>query len=476
MSLNSRWTEPEADYENWTIHIGELSFPFNGRTYIYEPGGVYVLAQWRHPAFYKVEHGETVRLRIEASESPALTGVGVEGEPPSEPRYVFAIPKVWDSQDWGIRVFWSDPSFDGALDVVPGRADVTHFKVQWKETGGSWGNPEDVSESTVPASEGAPPPYYRHQYYLNFMGLEEGVEYSVRVIAINDSGEGPPSAEATATPRETDSPKLLGAAVDGATLTLTYNELLDQNTEPPVSSFRVTVGSDIRGINGVSVAGSAVTLILSSAVGPEDEVAVSYFAPWYADYHVTGTEYPFDFHLPRIQDAVGNDAVSFWHRPVTNDTPAASSSQKGESGQNTATGAPAIKGTPLAGQTLTADTSGIKDEDGLAQAVFRYQWLFSEEAGDTEIEGATGSTYTLTAGDQGRPIKVRVTFDDDAGNEETLTSYAVVAVGVAVPDSPPKPDRLHPRHWKTGPVLGGARQQRRLGGHRVQGAVEGGLR
>ena len=36
-------------------------------------------------------------------------------------------------------------------------------------------------------------------------GLTDGVEYTVRVIAVNDVGDGPPSDEATGTPRETAS-------------------------------------------------------------------------------------------------------------------------------------------------------------------------------------------------------------------------------------------------------------------------------
>ena len=100
-----------------------------------------------------------------------------------------------------------------------------------------------------------------------------------------------------------------------------------------------------------------------------------------------------------------------------------------------AAGAPIIRGTPLAGQTLTADTSGIEDPDGLTRVAFNYQWLFSAffaGTADTEIEDATASTYTLSADDQGKPIKVRVTFTDDAGNEETLTSVAVVGTAVSI--------------------------------------------
>ena len=89
-----------------------------------------------------------------------------------------------------------------------------------------------------------------------------------------------------------------------------------------------------------------------------------------------------------------------------------------------ATGAPTINGTAQVGETLTASTSGISDADGLANATFTYQWL----ADDTAISGATGSTYTLADADEGKAIKVRVSFTDDAGNAETLASAATTAV------------------------------------------------
>ena len=89
-----------------------------------------------------------------------------------------------------------------------------------------------------------------------------------------------------------------------------------------------------------------------------------------------------------------------------------------------ASGAPTINGTAQVGEILTASTSGISDSDGLANASFTYQWL----ADDADISGATGSSYTLVAGDVGKVIKVTVSFTDDAGNAETLTSAATTAV------------------------------------------------
>ena len=104
-----------------------------------------------------------------------------------------------------------------------------------------------------------------------------------------------------------------------------------------------------------------------------------------------------------------------------------------------ATGAPAIAGTARVGETLTVDTSGITDEDGLENAAFSYQWL----ADGTAISGATASAYTPAEADEGRAVTVQVNFTDNAGNDETLTSAPTAAVAAAEPTEPPaKPTDL----------------------------------
>ena len=90
-----------------------------------------------------------------------------------------------------------------------------------------------------------------------------------------------------------------------------------------------------------------------------------------------------------------------------------------------------ITGTPQVGQTLTADTSGIDDEDGLDNATLSYQWIRDDGSADSEIAGATSATYTLTTEDQGKAILVRVSFTDDGGKDETRTSVATATVGHA---------------------------------------------
>ena len=95
------------------------------------------------------------------------------------------------------------------------------------------------------------------------------------------------------------------------------------------------------------------------------------------------------------------------------------------------TGAPIVSGTAQVGETLTADTSGIADENGLENVTFSYQWLADDDA----IAGATDSTHTLTDADEGKAITVQVSFTDDAGNDETLTSTATDVVAAAPPEN-----------------------------------------
>ena len=130
-----------------------------------------------------------------------------------------------------------------------------------------------------------------------------------------------------------------------------------------------------------------------------------------------------DSLVPGAPCAVGDRALS---NPPTVTIPGSESDQ--QIVQNTpAGGVPGIDGVAEVGQTLSADTTNITDTDGLANVVFTYQWL----AHDVEIAGATASSHTLTDDDLGKAIRVRVTFTDDAGHDESLTSVPTAAVTAA---------------------------------------------
>ena len=97
---------------------------------------------------------------------------------------------------------------------------------------------------------------------------------------------------------------------------------------------------------------------------------------------------------------------------------------------------PTISGTAQVDETLTADVSSISDADGLTNVSYSYQWIRNDGGTDADIAGETASTHTLVSADEGKTIKVRVSFTDDAGNEETLTSAATAAVCGSRPNTP----------------------------------------
>ena len=87
-------------------------------------------------------------------------------------------------------------------------------------------------------------------------------------------------------------------------------------------------------------------------------------------------------------------------------------------------GSVTINGTTSEGQELTAITTGITDTDGLTNATFTYQW----QRDNTDITGATSSTYTLTQDDVGAGVSVVVSYTDDLGTSESIESAATTVI------------------------------------------------
>ena len=174
----------------------------------------------------------------------------------------------------------------------------TGYTVQWKESADDWDDADDVSVANVKGTSHV------------ITGLTDGVEYAVRVVARKGDAAGDPSGEVTATPQETVAPSPSAATVDGATLTITFDEPLDAGETPENSAFAVTVAGSSRGVDTVSVSGSAVTLTLASAVAAGETVTVDYTVP-------TGQS------TNKLQDTSGNAAASFSGQAATNNTQAA---------------------------------------------------------------------------------------------------------------------------------------------------------
>ena len=97
-----------------------------------------------------------------------------------------------------------------------------------------------------------------------------------------------------------------------------------------------------------------------------------------------------------------------------------------------ATGAPTIGGTAQVGETLTASYHGhLRRRRSWPTRLFTHQWLADDAP---RSSGATASSYTLVAGDAGKAIKVTVSFNDDEGNEESVTSAATAGGHAAAID------------------------------------------
>ena len=100
------------------------------------------------------------------------------------------------------------------------------------------------------------------------------------------------------------------------------------------------------------------------------------------------------------------------------------------------TGVPTISGTAQVGQTLTVDTSGIADEDGLTNASFGATWTADEGYLRVLIGAGRDLSYTVSRRDIGMTLEVQVNFEDDAGEIHFLTSAKTAAVVATSPAAP----------------------------------------
>ena len=91
------------------------------------------------------------------------------------------------------------------------------------------------------------------------------------------------------------------------------------------------------------------------------------------------------------------------------------------------TGQVKVTGEMISGETLVADASNIKDEDGLGN--FSYQWLRN----GVDIDGATDETYGLDEIDVGSVISLDLTYVDGFKTTETLNFNSDVIVSTTIP-------------------------------------------
>ena len=515
-----RWGAPsEEHYRDWVLHLDGLELPFKDAL---RHGSDFV---WVGAEFQQVFNDWT---------PSTVTKIGIKevaaADQDTNPLLPWAPMQVdaWPEGPDRLLIVWAKPA-----SFYPGLPDPTSYTVQWKLASADWSDSAAVSQLEVAATSNF------RAVIVN--GMTEDAVYSVRVIASNDAGDGPPSEETLGRPQDS-LPRLIARTVNRQTLTLRFSEQLDPNAVPAATNFVVKADGGLIMVDSVAISGDEVILTLHHAVTaathsvlvrydkPTDPSAVflqdtngnyanirqhhellevvnitpqSSVQPLTAQFtnmpssHDGRTRFTFDIEfsepvwigdglarddmleitggtvisapwkdrrtdkfivhvrpdtqgdivivLPghrachgivgsyrEVPDPVAGAPCAVGSRVLTNEPtvtiPGPSSPAQQQVVENTpAEGEPRIDGSPELGQTLSADTTSIADADGLEEVVFEYQWL----ADDADIPGATGSTYTVVSGDVGKAIRVRVTFTDDAGNEETLTSAPTTAVTAA---------------------------------------------
>ena len=259
------------DHLDWTLHFGDVELPFSEAKFCCDN-----LFRWYGIEFTDIfdawQSGDEHQLRI--TETPLADRVPTALDPPL---HVSVKPRNRGE----LSVSWVSPQLRN-----DGPPENAAYRIQWKEISGSWDTPADVSEAVLAPEK---PELWLHYQIEELAG---GVEYHVRVIAVNGTGDSAPSNVATG------------------------------RTKPD---------------------------------------------------------------------------------PGQAQAPA----QQAESGPNNpASGAPGIRGTLAVGETLTATTSGISDDDGLSNAVFAYQWIRHGPADQTgsDMPGETARTYTVTSDDDGKGL------------------------------------------------------------------------
>ena len=279
---------------------------------------------------------------------------------------------------------------------APGDATVIGYRIARRSSGGGRSEEQTLVEDTGSADNG----------YTD-KSAKSGVEYEYRVSARTEDGLGEASEWVSAGPEpqpnnpSTGAPAMAGAAQVGETLKADTSGIADEDGLENVT-FGYQWLADDTAIQGAT---NADYTLVEADEGKAIKVRVTF------------------------TDNVGNEE--------TLTSAATAEVAAAPTPNNPATGAPTISGTAQVGEALTADTSGVADTDGLSNVQYEYQWL----ADDAAIAGATGFTYTPVAADEGKVIKVQVSFTDDEGNEESLTSAATAAVAAAEPSGPPAKPR-----------------------------------
>ena len=237
-------------------------------------------------------------------------------------------------------------------------------------------------------------------------------------LSIADNGDGTGTLSGTPVNEDVGSHSVTVTATDGGGLTATETFTIvvaDTNDAPTITSTHITTATE-----------DAAYSYTMTATDPDGNEQASY----------TGTTVPSWLTLTDNGDGtatltgtptnseVGDHLVEFSVSDGTA-TDTASFTITVDNTQDASTGSISITGSAYEGTTLTVDTSGVSDDDGIG--TFTYQWSDADGA----ISGATSSTYdipactpTATCDVLGTVYSVTAVHTDAYGEVESLSLSA----------------------------------------------------
>ena len=226
----------------------------------------------------------------------------------------------------------------------------------------------------------------------------------------------------TANAVDTDAPTIVSDAstVNGSTITLVYNEPLNEDSTPANAAYMVAVDSVDTPFTGVTIRGAEVSLTLSAAIPSSTPTVTVTYMP--------GSN--------PLQDEAGNDAGPLTAEPLENTTGLVASVDMVEI---TSTGpygvggdidvtvtfseAVTVTGAPQIALTVGSATRQADYVSGTTALLFRY----TVAAGDTDTDGVSiaANALALNGG----------TIQDSANDDTILTHSPVVAAANQVVDT-----------------------------------------
>ena len=282
--------------------------------------------------------------------------------------------------DEKLTATWSAPANGGSA--------ITGYDMEWKSASQTWAEAATAGQSATPAADATD-----HE----ITGLTNDTEYTVRVRAGNDAGNGPWSTEASETPiaGDTTAPAVDSATVstDGAAIDIVFDEDLDRTgTAPAADAFEVTVDGGTA-VNPASVAFHAtdadtVVLTMSPAIAAGGTVTVAYDEPT----------------SNALADAASNEVADFTGQAAPNRPAAPVVTLTAGDEKLTATwSAPANGGREVTGYDVEWKTAS-------------QTWAEAATAGQSATPAADATDHEISGLTNNTAYTVRVRAGNDAGN------------------------------------------------------------